>query len=663
MKLYKSILFGLLVCGMAACDTTDLERDINSLKDRVEDYEAQVQKLNDDMNIIRVLLDGNKTITSYSFDGANYTLTLSNGETLTLTQGVVGANYPSITIGENGNWMIAGTDSGVRAEAKDGEDAPYTPQFKIENENWCVSLDGGATWQNLGVKATGDPSGESSPISNVTLASDGNSITIKLSDNNSYTIPVVKDLVCKIIEPALADGEMWYIGATGATLQVKVNIQPGDIIRPVVPADWKAEIVTDYSGLSGEQTLKVKVTPLSGASKCVVTMEVNRGANTVTDEIVARTEIANYWDEYQAGMDIVVGDPNGVHMVINKKDVSLAVKHITSSSSAADKNIGADGIYFVDSDVTDVSHTRFGLKNLIIIGTDVDTQSKLAIKSNGTTHQYFNLGKDGGIGLALKNIEMDFSTYTQTYVVNAGSAESTLDYVIFDQCKAAFPNTDNKAFNVINLSGKANIHIKNIVFYGNRFSFLPSTGNINLVNITSPAAGTKYFGYESFTCSNNVLYASQSGQGISGFSLLQANLDETKLDAIYSLSVNNNTIVNLYSKNAMMRMRAVNIVSKANLMWNDYDTTDSRSWLFLTKRSDAAVELVQLELTGNTVYDQTANKKNWIVIHENGYRPGNYTDYTFKYLDVNPFDGGTFDITNGVFKVSAAYEGIGASLD
>lgn len=660
MKLYKSLLFGLLVCGMAACDTTDLERDINSLKDRVEDYEAQVQKLNDDMNIIRVLLDGNKTITSYSFDGANYTLTLSNGETLTLTQGIVGANYPSITIDEeSGNWIIAGTDSGKSAEAKDGDDAPYTPQFKIENENWCVSLDGGATWQNLGVKATGTASG-TSPISGV--AASDNSITITLSDGTPYTIPVVKDLVCEITEPELADGEVWYIGTGGATLKVRVNIQAGDIIRPVVPADWEAEIITDYSSLSGEQTLEVEVTPPSGASKCVVTMEVNRGANTVTDEIVARTEIANYWDEYQAGMDIVVGDPNGVHMVINKKDVSLTVKHITSSSSADDKNIGADGIYFVDSDVTDVSHTRFGLKNLIIIGTDVDTQSKLAIKS-GATHQYFNLGKDGGIGLALKNIEMDFSTYTQTYVVNAGSEESNLDYVVFDQCKATFPNTGNKAFNVINLSGKANIHIKNIVFYGNRFSFLPSTGNINLVNIASPAAGTKYSGYESFTCSNNVLYASQSGQGISGFSLLQANLDETKLDAIYSLSVNNNTIVNLYSKNAMMRMRAVNIVSKANLMWNDYDNDDSRSWLFLTKRSDAAVELEQLELTGNTVYDQTANKKNWIVIHENGYRPGNYTDYTLNYLDVNPFGGGTFDITNGVFKVSAAYEGIGASLD
>lgn len=297
------------MCGFAACDTTDLERDINSLKDRVEDYEAQVQKLNDDMNIIRVLLDGNKTITSYSFDGTNYTLTLSNGETLTLTQGVVGANYPSITIDEeSGNWIIAGKDSGIKAEAEDGKDAPYTPQFKIENENWWVSYDGGVTWTDLGEKATGDPSGESSPISNVTLASDGNSITIELSDNKSYTIPVVKDLVCEITEPELADGEMWYIGSNGATLKVKVNIQPGDIIRPVVPADWKAEITEQNEG-----ELMVKVTPPDYASKCVVTIEVNRGANTITDEIVARTQTTSYYADYTAGLDIKIGD-----LVINR---------------------------------------------------------------------------------------------------------------------------------------------------------------------------------------------------------------------------------------------------------------------------------------------------------------------------------------------------------
>ena len=385
MKLYKSLLFGLLMCGFAACDTTDLERDINSLKDRVEDYEAQVQKLNDDMNIIRVLLDGNKTITSYSFDGANYTLTLSNGETLTLTQGVVGANYPSITIGENGNWVIAGTDSGIRAEAKGGEDAPYTPQFKIENENWCVSLDGGATWQNLGVKATGTASG-TSPISSVTPATDGNSIKITLAGGKTCTIPVVKDLVCEITEPKLADGEMWYIGCEATEkLKVKVNIQAGDIIRPVVPADWTANIVTpNYTSLSGEQTLEVEVTAPATASKCVVTMEVSRGVNTVTDEIVARTETTSYYDDFMAGLDIEIDG-----LKINK---TMFTDATLVESNANIEDAKAYGLYFVKPGVTltySVSNS-VSPKHLIVIGDEVNDNTacfKLSqrIQTNMTT--------------------------------------------------------------------------------------------------------------------------------------------------------------------------------------------------------------------------------------------------------------------------------------
>lgn len=110
MRYYKSfILFSLLALVFVACDTDDLEKDIDALKDRVASVEAQVQRLNDEMNILRVALDGNKTITDYSIDGDTYTLTLSNGETLTLTQGEVGGNYPSIDISDDGYWVIAGS--------------------------------------------------------------------------------------------------------------------------------------------------------------------------------------------------------------------------------------------------------------------------------------------------------------------------------------------------------------------------------------------------------------------------------------------------------------------------------------------------------------------------------------------------------------------------
>ena len=131
MKYYKSfILFSLFALAFVSCNTDDLERDIDALKDRVTNVEAQVQQLNDEMNIIRVLLDGNKTITDYSINGDTYTLTLSNGETLTLTPGVTGGNYPSIEIGANGNWFIGGTDTGV-LKRRMGKMLPLLPNLRL----------------------------------------------------------------------------------------------------------------------------------------------------------------------------------------------------------------------------------------------------------------------------------------------------------------------------------------------------------------------------------------------------------------------------------------------------------------------------------------------------------------------------------------------------
>ena len=49
MKYYKSfILFSLFALAFVSCNTDDLERDIDALKDRVTNVEAQVQQLNDE---------------------------------------------------------------------------------------------------------------------------------------------------------------------------------------------------------------------------------------------------------------------------------------------------------------------------------------------------------------------------------------------------------------------------------------------------------------------------------------------------------------------------------------------------------------------------------------------------------------------------------------
>lgn len=656
MKFYKSyMIIGLFALGLTACNTDDLERDLDALKDRVENFEAQVQKLNDDMNIIRVMLDGNKTISEWSYDGSKYTIKLSNGETLTLTQGVVGENYPSVTIGENGNWFIAGEDSGIKASAEKGPDAPYTPIFKIESGQWCVSHDNGTTWTNLGVSAVGSADTNPSPIKDVNT-DDPNYMVFTLNNDQVYKIPVIKSLICEITEAEVESDGLMHLGYEDEKpFKLKVNLEAGDILRPVVPAEWKVEI-SDYTGKTGEQTLDVKVVAPASASKCLITIELNRGLNTVTDEIGARTNISNYWDEFQAGFDIVIGDVNGVNLTLNKRNAPLDVVHITNSS--AEKIINKSGIYFVDSDVAAV-YKRFGISDLIIIGTDPETRSKISLS---TDDDYFNLAKTGQ-GLLLKNIELDLSAYEKDYIINEGSNDAVFEYLLFDECKFELKGrSSTSSLYFVNIpKTRTNIHIKNIAFYNNIVNVAASTGNINMVMLGKPDDG-KFTEFENCVFVNNVFYSPQSAGGCDNFSLLQANMNELYMDSFKNITVSNNTIVNLLSKNGMMRARMTNIVSERNLIYNDFDVTSSRSWIIAVKKSGDGLpeDLGDLQISDNTCFDQTAKGRTWMMFHSNGYKPDNAGDYNFNYLDENPFE--TFDITNGVFKVSSKYSGLGSTL-
>lgn len=640
MKLYKSLLFGLLVCGMAACDTTDLERDINSLKDRVEDYEAQVQKLNDDMNIIRVLLDGNKTITSYSFDGTNYTLTLSNGETLTLTQGVMGANYPSITIGENGNWIIAGKDSGVKAEAEDGKDAPYTPQFKIENGNWWVSYDGKNTWKNLGVVATGTPSDKKSLITDVDTT-DPNFIKITLDGElKPRVIPVIRDLVCEITEPELADGEMWYIGSNGATLKVKVNIQPGDIIRPVVPADWKANIVTpNYTSLSGEQTLEVEVTAPT-ASKCVVTMEVNRGVNTITDEIVARTETTSYYADFMAGLDIEIDG-----LKINK---TMFTDATLVESNANIEDAKAYGLYFVKPGVTltySVSNS-VSPKHLIVIGDEVNDNTacfKLSqrIQTNMTTSP---TNIDGYY--VWNNIKFDASALTSAVFI-AYRKEAQDKRIIFDDCDMILPA---KNFFELTSDGR----------YFNDFSLKNSriklSGDMFLVHLNE----NKSTDFGKLTIENNVFYTASIDQKVTNFKLVNAKSAEASLN---TLIIKQNTFINVSPNWSGMyyTLKLDNVELQNNLFWNAVALAANG---IILRPGNVPSSVV----CANNVGFSLSNDGNfrWIAAY-GGIDKWNASTEDITNLfsnsledENNPFHGGEMDFETGKFIPNAEYSLYGA---
>lgn len=600
MKLYKSLLFGLLMCGFAACDTTDLERDINSLKDRVEDYEAQMQKLNDDMNIIRVLLDGNKTITSYSFDGTNYTMTLSNGETLTLTQGVVGANYPSITIGENGNWIIEGEDTGEYAVAKDGENAE-TPQFKIEGGTWWVYDSATKEWKDLKVSAVGSTSSAaSSPIASVDTSTSG-VIKITLTAGGTYEIPVIPDLMCKITSPALADGEMWLVGTEGAELEAEVTLaSDDDIVRPIVPADWKAKITERKDG-----KLKVKVTPPAYASKCVVTMEVTHDIHTITDEIVARTEPTSYYEDYKAGLDIRIGD-----LVINKNNTPNGSIH----SSGA---VPSSGLFFV-SNGNDII-LKGSVNNLILLPEKYNEMP--VVKAE-------RISLDGNF--ACYGLNLDAVSYSEYLIANS---TNSLDYVIIQDCKIMPPAQKAVAY-------CSKVQSIEKFYFMNNFVYFETEGQ-NIFNLSGISSANVYF-------VNNII---ASKVETNGQILTLATTNPA------TILFNNNTFYNyLPTSKGVMAKFSKGTEIHYNIFYNNVSTTGT----YLLQDAAVPVEITQESYANNVSYNADGKNLSWRYFNSGSYFPEGATkDDLIPSATECPIIIPE-DISTGNFTSSGAYAAYGA---
>lgn len=621
----KYILIGLLALGISACNTDDLERDINALKERVENYEAQVQRLNDDMNIIRVLLDGNKSISGYTVEGDTYVLTLSNGETVRLTQGVDGSNYPSVEIGENGNWIIAGVDTGKRAEAEDGIAAPFTPQFKIQGDTWWVSYDGGENWTDLQISALpgGDVDVKPNPVTSV--VPEGNTIKIALTGGGEYNIPIIENLKCQITDPNSSD--LLYIPYGGnKTLQVDVELKDGDIVRPVVPADWKAEIVTENYNTAGVKTLEVKVTAPNIASKCVVTIEVNRGINTITDEIVARTETSSYYDDYMAGFDIEIG---GVK--INRKEYS-DYEVINSSNASSFTKFEDNKIYFISADVTPSTNSL--VSNLILINSSISEQHKVIF--NGNNYLQLSSTVENSKGLLFKGILIDASSViTSRYVVTMQNQNVSYDNLIWDDCKISLGTTsiepsDTKSnYALFSFDSSRTLpFIKNIVLTNCFVDVAPTVPDARIFQLHPNATKFK----DSYIdISNNVFYCS----GIADLKLC------AYANANINVALQNNTFINVAPHNTQAYLQLIptvnsRVVKNAVIISNEYAVNVGKSSLnFISSKADDSTikDVEHSNFNDNIIYDY--NNKKWTWFRNNNGMPDEFVN-AISLLQDNP---------------------------
>lgn len=564
MNYFKSIMLtAFALFALAACDTDDLRDDVDNLKDRVESLEAQVSLLNDNMTAIKRLLEGGQTITEVTNTDGTYKLKLSNGETISLTQGSKGeVAYPEITVNDEGQWVVNGevlmqNGTPIQAVGTPGKDG-IAPKFRITDEGsfWQVSYDNGTSWEDVldtdgqKVSAVSDGSGGSSADSffeEVYVDSTGEFFVVKLKgQTEAISIPIVKDLLCEITEPetGMKNG-YWEIGyGKTATTTVKVK---GENIIVTAPAGWVATVseadeTTNVATLSITAPASAMSTRATADNGSDVTVQVNKGASWAVAKIQVKAieVVDSYYELYNTGGTIEI---NGIKIQKDGADGYGEATLITSESES--KEISQAGVYFIKPGV-EITYTGTGtLDNLVLIGDNAEQKVKCIVSKP------IILGTASAKGAFIMNINMDASTLAN-YVF---SITGNLSHLAFSNSEFSVyeaRNLVNCAADNAGVSENISI-IKSLV----KFNVTKDWTASRVLNFTKGLTCT------SVTFENNVVYPSTIEYTINGCLLFAQgqNLDSKVI-------ISHNTFINFISSSqSLVRANVNNDVTFSNLLF------------------------------------------------------------------------------------------------
>lgn len=150
--------------------------------------------------------DGNDGLTPHIGDNGNWWI--GTTDTGIKAQGEPGASGLTPHIGDNGNWWIGTTDTGVKAQGNNGADA-IAPQVRINKDNeWEISTDGGMNWTSTGVKATGDKGDTGDSMFESIDNNNPNYIVFTLIGGETITMPKI-----------VADGNTVHVATAGRLQQ------------------------------------------------------------------------------------------------------------------------------------------------------------------------------------------------------------------------------------------------------------------------------------------------------------------------------------------------------------------------------------------------------------------------------------------------------------
>lgn len=205
-KLFTLLAIALLGVSAWSCsyDDDDLWKAVDDLDSRMEAMEQAMKSANTDIDALRKLVDAlqkNVTVTSVVKNNDGYTITFSNGETATITDGKNGIDAPAVSVKKDDDglyyWTLGGEfilvdGEKIKAQGEDGAPgaSAVAPKLRIDTQTkeWEMSVDGGKTWTKMGVKAEGKDG--DSMFESVDTASNPGFAVFTLADGGKIEIPM-----------------------------------------------------------------------------------------------------------------------------------------------------------------------------------------------------------------------------------------------------------------------------------------------------------------------------------------------------------------------------------------------------------------------------------------------------------------------------------------
>lgn len=322
MKKVISIICITLLVALYSCDERDdLRSDIDNLKERVANLEASIEQMNSDISNYQQMVEGKILVVGYSKDEQdNYTIELSNGETVTIYSGKVDMNdMPLFSVNASGHWAytindmtteLLVNDKPVSAIPEAGT-AGVTPKLKVDaNGFWLVSIDNGSTWNKLGNNQIADGTqavaNASSLFSNVTIDEATGQITFTIrADNSQVKVPIYgKDFYLTIKYEGTAT---FGLGQKLEFVVEQANVETATIENQT----WGVKLTenklivtapkTNVQGKEYEEQIYIKIFSKEGYCR-VVKLPVK----LLTTEIDANSALA--WQRFRQGEDNVLPD-------------------------------------------------------------------------------------------------------------------------------------------------------------------------------------------------------------------------------------------------------------------------------------------------------------------------------------------------------------------